>query len=69
MPRHNDPAELNPEERLDELASIFATALLRLPPRTRAVLAASQHEGRSIENSAQKALEVSATLRPDPLGI
>ena len=41
MPRHDDPAELNPEERLDELVRIFATALLRLPPRTRAAISAS----------------------------
>lgn len=68
MPRHDDPAELNPEDRLDELASIFAAALLRLPPRTRAVISA-QADQIHIENSDQKALEVSATLRPDPLGI
>jgi len=68
MLRHDDPGELQPDERLNEVADLFASALLRLPPRTRAVISA-QADQIHIENSDQKALEVSATLRPDPLGI
>jgi hypothetical protein len=69
MPRHNDPAELTAEQRLEEIACIFAAALLRQPQRTRAMLATSEHADRNqTKDSGQKALEVSATLSPDPLG-
>ena len=69
MPRPDDPNAFTPEQRLDELASIFAGALLRVPKRTRATLAPSKHrDNASIQDSCQKALEVSAPLSPDPLG-
>jgi hypothetical protein len=66
--RHDDPADLSPEERIQELAGIFAAGLLRLPRSlcTGAVAdAATAPEQNRIENSGRKALEVCGPSRPD----
>jgi len=66
----NADAPLSPEERLREVAGILAAGLLRL--RTRPQLAAtSDISGEHVSpqesaESAQKALGLPATARPDP---
>jgi hypothetical protein len=67
MPRHDDPADTTPEERLEELAALFAAGLMRLPKRTRVLLAERRMAPAGhIENSSQKALEVCGLSSPDP---
>jgi hypothetical protein len=56
-----DPADLEPEDRLDEIASIFARAILRLHGRVRADIPPSQN----LEESSPTCLELSAPPRPD----
>jgi hypothetical protein len=67
---HTTDVPLAPEERLREVAAILAAGLLRL--RTRPQLAATSDisgghvSPRESAESAQKALGLPATPRPDP---
>lgn len=56
-----DPAVMEPEDRLDEIASIFARSILRLRARVRANIPPSQN----LEESSPTCLELSAPPRPD----
>ncbi|MCL4742297.1 MAG: hypothetical protein KJZ54_08845 [Phycisphaerales bacterium] len=55
------PADMEPEDRLDEIASIFARGILRLHGRVRADIAPPQ----KLEESSPTCLELSAPPRPD----
>ena len=56
-----EPADMEPEHRLDEIASIFARTILRLHGRVRADIPPP----RNLEESSPTCLELSAPRRPD----
>jgi hypothetical protein len=56
-----EPADMEPEDRLDEIASIFARGILRLHGRVRADIPPPQN----LEESSPTCLELSAAPRPD----
>ena len=56
-----EPADMTPDDRLDEIASIFARAILRLHGRVRADIPPPQN----LEESSPTCLELSALPRPD----
>ncbi len=58
-----EPANMEPEDRLDEIASIFARGILRLHGRVRAGIPPPQN----LEESSPTCLELSEPLRPDVL--
>jgi len=51
-----EPADMEPDDRLDELASIFARGILRLHGRPQANISAPQN----LEDSSSTCLELSA---------
>lgn len=61
--RHDptDPADMTPEQRLDEVASILARGILRLHGRTPAHAAPAEN----LPESSTTCLELSAPSRPD----
>ena len=56
-----EPADMEPEDRLDEIASIFAHGVLRLHGRVQADMPPPQN----LEESSPTCLELSARPRPD----
>jgi len=56
-----EPADMEPEGRLEEIASIFARGILRLHGRVRADIPPPQNP----EESSATCLELSASPRPD----
>ena len=56
-----EPTDMEPDHRLDEIASIFARAILRLHGRIRADIPPPQN----LEESSPTCLELSARPRPD----
>ncbi len=56
-----EPADMEPEDRLDEIASIFARGILGLHGRVRADMPPPQN----LEKSSPTCLELSAPPRPD----
>jgi hypothetical protein len=58
------PADMEPEDRLDEIASIFALVVLRLHGRVRADIPPPQN----LEESSPTCLELSAPLCRDGVG-
>ncbi len=56
-----EPTDMEPDDRLDEIASIFARAILRLHGRIRADIPPPQN----LEESSPTCLELSAAPRPD----
>jgi hypothetical protein len=60
-PDPTDPADMTPEQRLDEVASIFARGILRLHGRV------LPHSGpvENLPESSATCLELSAPTRPD----
>lgn len=56
-----EPAHMEPEDRLDEIASIFARGILRLHGRVLADIPPPQN----LEESSPTCLEPSAPPRPD----
>lgn len=56
-----EPADMEPEDRLDEIASICARGILRLHGRVRADIPPP----RNLEESSPTCLELSAPPRPD----
>ena len=56
-----DPADMETKDRLDEVSSIFARAVLRLHGRIQADIPPSQN----LEESSPTCLELSAPPRPD----
>jgi len=56
-----DPADMEPDERLDEVAGIFARSVLRLHGGNHADIAFPQNP----EESSATCLELSASPRPD----
>ena len=59
-PDLNGPSTMSPDDRRDELASIFARALLRIPRRR----GDDEEVDQIAADSAHLGLEVSATTRP-----
>ena len=60
MPAHVDPDDLTPEERLRELAVIFARGVRTLQrPRPKAPLAPSEESTESAENGLDSGRDVS----------
>lgn len=63
-----DPADMSPDERMDEVASILARGILRLHGRVLALALPAEN----LPESSPTLLELSASSRPDgvasPLG-
>jgi hypothetical protein len=69
MPRSDDPTTMTSDERLEELAEIFAAGLQRLKiARLPQTTPGPEQASPNYQNSDQKALEVFATSRPHPAG-
>lgn len=64
--RHDptDPADMSPEDRMDEVASILARGILRLHGRV-SVSAAPAAAPQNLPESSTTCLELSAPSRPD----
>ncbi len=56
-----EAADMEPEDRLDEIASIFARGILRLHGRVRSDISPPQN----LEESSPTCLELSPPPRPD----
>jgi len=60
-PDPTDPADMTPEQRLDEVASIFARGILRLHGR----ILPDNPDIEILSDSSRTCLELSASPRPD----